>query len=82
MDKDVLDEEGEIPKVFRKGVLRKDSTEDLKGIWAMIENDKKKAELNEIDEDLDESEDERLIEEELRRMKKGWKSGDETSEPS
>lgn len=82
MDKDVLDEEGEIPKVFRKGVLRKDSTEDLKGIWAMIENDKKKAELNEIDEDLDESEDERLIEEELRRMKKDWKSGDETSEPS
>ena len=36
----------------------------------MIENDKKKAELNEIDEDIDESEDEWLIEEELRRMKK------------
>lgn len=47
----------------------------------MIENDKKKAELNEIDEDLDESEDERMIEEELRRMKKD-RNGDETSEPS
>lgn len=35
----------------------------------MIENDKKKADLNEIDEDVDESEDERLIEEELRWMK-------------
>lgn len=69
-DKDILDEEGEIPKVYWKGVLWKDSTEDLKGIWAMIENDKKKAELNEIDEDIDESEDEWLIEEELRRMKK------------
>jgi hypothetical protein len=36
----------------------------------MIENDKKKADLNEIDEDVDESEDERMIEEELRKMKK------------
>ena len=68
-DKDILDEEGEIPIVYRKGVLWKDSTEDLKGIWAMIENDKKKAELNEIDEDIDESEDEWMIEEELRKMK-------------
>ena len=75
-DKDILDEEGEIPKVYWKGVLWKDSTEDLKGIWAMIENDKKKADLNEIDEDIDESEDERLIEEELRKMKNKnhWKS--------
>lgn len=82
LDKDVLDEEGEIPKVFRKGLLRKDSTEDLKGIWAMIENDKKKAELNDIDEEIDESDDEWLIEEELWNMKKGRWSGDETSEPS
>ena len=35
----------------------------------MIENDKKKGDLNEIDEDIDESEDERMIEEELRKMK-------------
>jgi len=38
----------------------------------MLENDKKKAELNEIDEDIDESEDEWMIEEELWKMK-NWK---------
>ena len=49
----------------------------------MIEHDKKKAELNEIDEDVDESEDERLIEEELKKMRSGrHKAGDETSEAS
>lgn len=45
----------------------------------MIENDKKKADLNEIDEEVDESEDEWLIEEELWKMKnKKWSetSGD------
>ena len=65
LDKDILDEEGEIPKVFRNGILRKDSTEDLKGIWAMIEKDTKKAEIQEVEEEPDESEDERMIEEEL-----------------
>lgn len=67
-DKDILDEEGEIPKIFRKGVLRKDSTEDLKGIWAMIEKDKKKVENGQIDEDPDESEDEHVIDQELKKM--------------
>jgi hypothetical protein len=39
------------------GILRKDSNVDLKGIWAMIEKDKKKAEFNDVDDGPDESED-------------------------
>ena len=48
--------------------MRKDSTEDLKGIWAMIEKDKKKADLNDLEEEPNESDDDRLINEELMKM--------------